>query len=194
MNKKVMLAVAPIITFIVLVIFFWFALDRDPTKLKSNLIDKPVPQFKLPALTNPEIVYTNESLPDELFLLNVWGSWCGPCHIEHPYLMKFSQQYQVPIVGVNYKDKTRDGLEFIESKGNPYSMIIADQSGQFGIDLGVYGAPETYVIDASGTIRYRYVGVIDDRSWETKILPVIEQVQGKPLAKVPAEQGAVTQD
>ena len=177
-----------IITFIILVFFFWFALDKDPTKLNSNLIDKPVPEFKLPALENPEIVYTPDSLPDELFLLNIWGSWCGPCHIEHPYLMKFAQQYEVPIVGVNYKDKTLDGLEFIESKGNPYSMIIADQEGQFGIDLGVYGAPETFIVDAVGNIRFRYVGVIDDRVWETKIQPAVEAIQGKPLTQLVQEQ------
>ena len=186
MNKKVLLAVAPIVVFIILVVFFWFALEKDPKKLNSNLIDKPVPQFKLPALQNPEQVYTTDDLPNELFLLNVWGSWCGPCHVEHPFLMKYSQQYAVPIVGVNYKDKTIDGLSFIESKGNPYSMIIADKEGTLAIDLGVYGAPETYIIDSSGTIRYRYVGVIDERSWESKILPVIEQVQGKPL--LPIEQ------
>lgn len=188
MNKKLVLAIAPIITFIILVFFFWFALDKDPTKLNSNLIDKPVPEFKLPALENPEIVYTPDSLPDELFLLNIWGSWCGPCHIEHPYLMKFAQQYEVPIVGVNYKDKTLDGLEFIESKGNPYSMIIADQEGQFGIDLGVYGAPETFIVDAVGNIRFRYVGVIDDRVWETKIQPAVEAIQGKPLTQLVQEQ------
>ena len=184
MNKKLVLAVAPIVTFIILVIFFWFALEKDPKKLNSNLIDKPVPDFKLSALQNPEHVYTSESLPNKLFLLNVWGTWCGPCHIEHPYLMKFSQQYPVPIVGVNYKDQTKDALEFLEKKGNPYSMVIADVDGQLGIDLGVYGAPETFVVDSDGKVRFRYVGVIDDRVWNSKILPVIEQVQGYPLEQV----------
>lgn len=184
MNKKIVLAVAPIITFIVLVIFFWFALENDPQKLNSNLIDKPVPEFTLPSLQNPEVVYTEKDLPQELFLLNVWGSWCGPCHIEHPYLMKYSKQYSVPIVGVNYKEKVIDGLKFIEQKGNPYSMVISDSDGQFAIDLGVYGAPETYIIDETGTVRFRYVGVIDDRSWHKKILPVIEHVLGRTLKPI----------
>ncbi|GAA4356284.1 DsbE family thiol:disulfide interchange protein [Kangiella marina] len=194
MNKKLVLSVAPIITFVILVVFFWFALDKDPKKLNSNLIDKPVPVFQLPSLENPELVYTSESLPKELFLLNVWGSWCGPCHIEHPYLMKFSRQYEVPIVGVNYKDKTIDGLKFIQDKGNPYSMIIADQSGQFGIDLGVYGAPETFVVDENGMVRFRYVGVIDDRVWETKISPVIEHITGQPPMKVSQNSTDVTKN
>ena len=194
MNKKLVLAIAPIITFIILVVFFWFALENDPKKLNSNLIDKAVPEFRLPALHNPEIVYTSESLPDELLLLNVWGTWCGPCHVEHPYLMKYSRQYSVPIIGVNYKDQTKEALAFLENKGNPYSMVILDADGQLGIDLGVYGAPETFVVDSSGKIRYRYVGVINDRVWETKIQPVIEQVQGNPLRRVDVKDQAETQE
>ncbi|WP_223670482.1 DsbE family thiol:disulfide interchange protein [Kangiella shandongensis] len=184
MNKKTVTAIVPIVVFIVLVVLFWFALDNDPKKLNSNLIDKPVPEFQLPALQNPEQVFTKADLPDELFLINVWGSWCGPCHIEHPYLMKYAQKFSIPIVGVNYKDKTIDGLKFIKDKGNPYHMIIADQQGNLGIDLGVYGAPETFIVDKMGTIRFRYVGVIDDRVWNKKLLPIMEQVKGSDIQPV----------
>ncbi|AOE49571.1 DsbE family thiol:disulfide interchange protein [Kangiella sediminilitoris] len=187
MNKKALMAVGPIIVFLVLIVFFWVALKNDPKKLNSNLIDKQVPAFELPALQNPEQLFTEESLPKELFLMNIWGSWCGPCHIEHPYLMKYSGKYEIPIVGVNYKDETIDGLTFIKEKGNPYHMIIADQQGTLGIDLGVYGAPETFIVDKNGTIRFRYVGVIDDRVWSTKLLPIMEQIKGSEIKPVTVE-------
>lgn len=187
MNKKLALSVAPIIIFIVLIVIFWFALSKDPKKLNSNLINKPFPEFQLASLHNPINVLTQKDLPQELFLLNVWATWCGPCHVEHPYLKKFSQNYPIEIVGVNYKDQTADALNFLKNKGNPYSMVISDPAGRLGIDLGVYGAPETYIIDSSGTIRFRYVGVVDDRVWETKIQPVIATITGNRLPKVPSK-------
>jgi len=180
MNKKLLVTGLPIVLFIVLVIIFWVALGKDPKKLNSTLIDKPLPDFKLPLLFNPEKASTPKDLPQGVFLLNVWGTWCPPCHIEHPYLLKYSEQSPVPIIGVNYKDDSVKAIEFLSQSGNPYEKVFVDEAGSYAIDLGVYGAPETFVVDANGKIRFRYVGVIDDRVWRTKIQPAIDAVSENP--------------
>lgn len=180
MNKRLLITGLPAVLFLVLVIVFWISLDKDPKKLNSMLIDKELPNFKLPTLFNPAKALTPKDLPQGIFLLNVWGTWCPPCHIEHPYLLKYAEKSPVPIIGVNYKDNSVKAIEFLSNSGNPYDEVVVDKDGSYAIDLGVYGAPETFLVDADGKIRFRYVGVIDDRVWRTKIQPAIDAVSENP--------------
>ncbi|WP_251359655.1 DsbE family thiol:disulfide interchange protein [Kangiella sp. TOML190] len=172
--KRLVIALAPLLLLITLVIIFSASLKKDPRKLETKLLGEKIPTFKLASLTEPERVLTNADLPQEVFLLNIWATWCVSCYAEHPYLVKFSQQYPIKWVGVNYKDPIKDALEYLDQGGDPYLYSIADSDGQLGIDLGVYGAPETFIVDANGVIRDRHVGVIDDRVWQKIILPKLK--------------------
>lgn len=178
MNKKLLVTLLPLTVFFALVIVFWLSVnsDKDKTELPSTLIGKPIPPFKLTSLHNPEKVLTNADLPKTPFLLNVWATWCVSCHVEHPFLVKFINQYNVPMIGMNYKDERKDALVYLKKGGDPYVFSIADEKGTLGIDLGVFGAPETFIVDAKGIIQYRYVGVIDDRVWNTIILPILKEL------------------
>ncbi|ACV26404.1 DsbE family thiol:disulfide interchange protein [Kangiella koreensis] len=186
-NKKILITSIPIIIFTALVIVFWFSLGSDPTELPSQRIGKQVPEFRLSNLHNPEEAFTNKDLPNKPFLLNVWATWCVSCHVEHPYLVKFANQYPIPIIGLNYKDVRVDALQYLQKGGDPYLFSIADEDGTMGIDLGVYGAPETFIVDGDGVIHHRYVGVIDERVWNTVILPKMKELDPS-LAKVEVTQ------
>ncbi len=180
--KKLLIASIPLIIFALLVLVFNSSLKKDPRELETKLIGQAVPDFKLASVTDLERVLTNEDLPKEVFLLNIWATWCVSCYAEHPYLIKFAKEYPIKWIGVNYKDESKNALAYLAKGGNPYLYSIADVQGTLGIDLGVYGAPETFIVDANGIIRERHVGVIDDRVWHNKILPIVEKLQ--------SEQGA----
>lgn len=139
------------------------------------LIDKPLPQFQIATVGGDEI--TNADLPDKIFLLNVWGSYCLPCLIEHPTLMRLSEEGEIPVVGVNYRDREALALDWLDDNGNPFAFSILDEDGRFGIDLGVYGAPETYLVDAEGVIRYRHVSVLDETVWRNDFIPAIAELK-----------------
>lgn len=166
----------PIGGFVILAVLMWRGLYLDPSELPSVLIDKPMPEFAL------ENVYTNTvmdnaDLPDGVFLLNVWGSYCLPCLVEHPTLTRLSEDGVIPIVGINYKDNQPAALEWLDTNGDPFTFSIMDPEGRFGIDLGVYGAPETFLIDSNGVIRYRHVSVLDERAWQEIFMPAIEELR-----------------
>ena len=177
----------PLVIFIVLAVFLAIGLTRDPHELKSVLINKPAPAFSLPQLkVQLKAVKTNgmistEDMRGSVWLLNVWASWCVACREEHPYLMEYAKSQVVPIVGLNYKDRREDALATLDELGDPYTVSAVDLDGRVGIDFGVYGAPETYVIDQGGTIRFKYVGPIMPDVWKEKILPVVQELnrQGK---------------
>ncbi|NVK23235.1 MAG: DsbE family thiol:disulfide interchange protein [Kangiellaceae bacterium] len=197
MNKKLLITIIPALIFLVMVVFFWFSLNsgEDKSELPSTLIGKPVPAFELASLHNPEKVLTNADLPKMPFLLNVWATWCVSCFVEHPYLVKFANQVHVPIVGMNYKDTRKDALAYLDKGGDPYVFSVADDQGTFGIDLGVFGAPETFIVDEKGIIHQRYVGVIDDRVWNTVILPKLKELNADLRLKQDATKNdAVTGD
>ncbi len=152
----------PALVFLIVAIGLGIGLTRDPSTLPSALIDKPVPDFELPPLAlNGEDVkgLATEDLTGKVQLVNVFASWCGPCRIEHPVLMKLAAD-GVSVQGLNYKDAPADAAAFIEELGNPYERIGTDQNGRVGIEWGVYGVPETFVIDAEGKIRHKHVGPI----------------------------------
>jgi len=157
----------PLVLFFALGILLWRGLQLDPTELPSALIDKPMPDFQLSALEDPERVLSKADLTfDEPVLLNVWATWCPSCKAEHAQLNRMATQEGVKIIGVNYKDERSKAKVWLEKYLNPYVINIYDEKGTLGLDLGVYGAPETYVLDAQGVIRYKHVGVVDERVWQ----------------------------
>ena len=167
----------PLAVFLVLVGFFLAGLQRDPTRVPSPLIDKPLPEFSLPQLRAPDNLVHSDDIKGEVTLINVWASWCVPCRYEHPILMQLAREQQVQIIGVNYKDARPDALQWLERYGDPYSVSLFDASGQTGIDLGVYGVPETYIVDAQGVIRYKHIGPVDEAQLSETILPIIKRLR-----------------
>lgn len=161
------LFLSPLIVAVILGLFFYNALDDDPSQLVSARIDKSVPQFRLPALIDPERTLTAADVRGPL-LLNVWGTWCPSCQIEHPMLNQLAAA-GVRLVGLNYKDNPAAARQYLAAHGNPFAFTIVDERGDLGLDLGVYGAPETYFIDANGVIRHRHVGVINGANWEQEL-------------------------
>ena len=164
----------PLILFVVLALFLLRGLELDPREMPSALIDRPLPEFTLPSLESDTLV-NRDAVIGEVALFNVWATWCVSCRVEHPYLNQLTQQ-GVPIYGVNYKDEDQDALRWLQELGNPYRLNIVDADGSLGLDLGVYGAPETYLVDAGGVIRYRHVGVVDERVWRDILQPLYQEL------------------
>ncbi|SDH70743.1 cytochrome c biogenesis protein CcmG, thiol:disulfide interchange protein DsbE [Vibrio xiamenensis] len=178
MNKKILFI--PLIAFVALVAVFVTQLNRnsegdDPTKLESVLVGKSVPTFKLEDLAEPGKEYDQSIFKGEPLLLNVWATWCPTCHAEHQYLNQLAGQ-GVKIIGLNYKDQRDKAINWLNSLGNPYLISLFDGDGMLGLDLGVYGAPETFLIDANGVIRYRHVGDVNATNWQAKLQPLYEQL------------------
>ena len=165
----------PLIIFAVLAVLFWRGLSLDPTAMPSALIDKPFPQFSLPKLSNESQLASREDVLGQIALVNVWATWCVSCRVEHPYLNQLAQS-GITIIGLNYKDDSDAARKWLDNLGNPYAWNIVDKVGTLGVDLGVYGAPETYLVDPQGTIRFKHVGVVNERVWQEKFLPVINQL------------------
>lgn len=167
----------PLALFVGLSLVLLLGLDKDPTELPSALVGEAFPPFNLPSLKDEKNVVTEQDFNGEVVLVNVWATWCFACRIEHPMLNKLSEQ-GVKIIGLNYKDQRAGALAWLVERGDPYQFNIFDAKGRLGIDLGVYGAPETYLVDADGIIRYRRVGVVDDRVWESEFRAIYEQITG----------------
>ena len=167
----------PLVLFLLLAVLFFGGLFTDKEQLPSALLDEPVPTFKLKRLDTQKLV-TLSSLPKEVFLLNVWATWCIACRAEHGQLLHIAHS-GVPVIGLNYKDNRQKAINFLEHLKNPYQFSIADPDGILGFDLGVYGAPETFVIDGSGVIRYRHVGMLTSDFWQQTIYPLVKQLSGE---------------
>tara|TARA_R110001599_G_scaffold353795_2_gene597920 strand:- start:65200 stop:65754 length:555 start_codon:yes stop_codon:yes gene_type:complete len=164
----------PLIIFAVMSIFLFRGLSLDPQSLPSALIDQPLPEFSLPVLGQDRLIQ-RQDIVGEPALLNVWATWCVSCRVEHPYLLQIGTS-GVPIYGINYKDEDAAAQRWLTELGDPYRANITDREGTLGLDLGVYGAPETYLVDANGVIRYRHVGVVDERVWQTILQPLYQQL------------------
>lgn len=164
---RLALFLSPLVVAVILGLFFYSALDDDPSELVSARIDKTVPEFTLPALNDAQRMLTAADLRGPL-LLNVWGTWCPSCQIEHPMLNQLAAS-GVRLVGLNYKDDPAAARQYLAAHGNPFVFTIVDERGDLGLDFGVYGAPETYFIDANGIIRHRHVGVINTSNWEQEL-------------------------
>ncbi len=166
----------PLAVFVLLAAFFAVGLTHDPREVPSPFIGKAAPAFKLEQLADEKLAFTPADMKGKVWLLNVWASWCVSCRIEHPLLVEMSKKNVVPIVGLNYKDKRDEGLQWLRKFGNPYSLSAYDVEGKVGIDYGVYGVPETFVIDKQGVIRYKQIGPITPEALEKKIMPLIRSL------------------
>jgi cytochrome c biogenesis protein CcmG/thiol:disulfide interchange protein DsbE len=167
----------PLGIFIVLVVFLAIGLNLNPREVPSPLVGKPAPAFELPQLHAPEAKFAPKDMQGKVWLLNVWASWCVSCRQEHPILVELAKSGIVPIYGLNYKDPRDDALKWLKQFGDPYVLSIADVEGRVGIDYGVYGVPETYVIDKAGVIRYKQIGPVTQDVLEKTILPLVKELQ-----------------
>lgn len=171
----------PLGIFSILLVFLAVGLTLNPREVPSPLIGKPVPAFALPKLENPEHTLTQQDLVGRVALVNVWATWCGSCRAEHAVLLRLAQKKIVPIYGLDYKDQRDQALDWLAKLGNPYVTSGFDANGRVGIEWGVYGTPETFVIDQQGIIRYKHVGPLTDEVLEKVILPLVTHLK-KPDA------------
>ncbi len=167
----------PLVAFLALLGLFYVGLGLNPREVPSPLIDKAAPQFNLAQLHEPEKTIGTADFRGQVVMLNVWASWCVACRQEHPLLVEISKRNEVPIYGLNYKDEPADAKNWLDRLGNPYLVSAADRDGRVGIDWGVYGVPETFVVDKKGVIRYKQIGPITLDAWNNKIKPLVEQLR-----------------
>lgn len=165
--------VLPGLIFALLVVVFWIGLGKDPSYVPSPLIGKPAPEFRLPELGHADRVVTNADLAGQVSLLNVWATWCVGCRQEHAALLEIARRGEVPIYGLNWKDDAVAAVEWLERLGNPYVATAVDGDGRVAIDWGVYGAPETFLIDADGTVLYKHIAPITMEIWDQEFAPRI---------------------
>jgi cytochrome c biogenesis protein CcmG/thiol:disulfide interchange protein DsbE len=168
----------PLVVFVGLVGFLLVGLGLNPRQVPSPLVGKPAPEFQLQQLHEPEKTLTSKENLGKVWLLNVWASWCVSCREEHPVLVELSKSGIVPVYGLNYKDQRDDALRWLQQFGDPYAVSAVDPEGRTGIDFGVYGVPETYVIDKNGVIRYKQIGPVTVEALQNKILPLVRELQG----------------
>lgn len=175
MSKRYWRAI-PLVLFVVIAIFLWRGLSLDPQNLPSVQLGKPLPPFQLDVLGDKTTKLTHQMMRGHIVLLNIWASWCDACTQEQWFLSELASQ-GIVIYGINYKDSAENATAWLSEWGNPYRLIGRDINGQVGIDLGVYGAPETFLIDAKGTIQYRYAGILNETVWVQDFLPRIKQLE-----------------
>ena len=173
MNKFVI----PLGVFVVLLAFLYVGLWLNPREVPSPFIGKPAPAFELARLQEPDKRFARRDMDGKVWLLNVWASWCVACREEHPILVEFAKQKIIPVVGLNYKDKPEDAKAWLKQFGNPYVLSVVDHDGRVGIDYGVYGVPETFLIDRKGVIRYKQIGPVTPEALEKKILPLARELE-----------------
>jgi cytochrome c biogenesis protein CcmG/thiol:disulfide interchange protein DsbE len=173
----------PLLLFAVMAVYFGLGLREDPSEIPSQLIDRELPPFDLPPIEGFDAGLSSRDLRGQVSLLNVFGSWCPPCAVEHPMLMQIARSGAVPIYGIDWKDPPGAGAAWLERNGNPYVRVGDDSEGRVAIDLGLTGAPETFLIDRAGRVRYRHVGVITPEAWRDTLRPLVEHLQSE------AEQG-----
>ena len=172
--------IIPLILFIIMAVFLALGLNLKPNEIPSPFINKHAPTFSAPKLDAPEEKLSPADLKGQVWLFNVWASWCVSCRAEHPVLNQLAKQSAIVIVGLNYKDDPTDAKKWLDTLGNPYDVSIMDQDGRIGIDYGVYGVPETFVIDKKGLIRYKHTGPVSDDDVQKIFLPLIAKLQAEP--------------
>jgi cytochrome c biogenesis protein CcmG, thiol:disulfide interchange protein DsbE len=168
----------PLALFLGLAVFLGVGLKLNPREVPSPLINKPAPAFALTSLSDPDRIIRREELLGKVWMLNVWASWCGACRQEHPLLVEFAQRKLLPIYGLNYKDDRLSGLTWLSQGGDPYDASLFDADGRVGIDFGVYGVPETFIIDAKGIVRFKHIGPLTPDVVQQKIEPLLRQLNG----------------
>ena len=176
MNKKLLWTLG---IFAALVVLLAVGLTLNPREVPSPLIGKPAPRFELPLLQQTDKTFHSSEMLGKVWILNVWASWCGPCLEEHPMITAMAKTLPAPVVGLNYKDARTDALPWLERHGNPFFLTVYDGSGKIGIDYGVYGVPETYVIDKKGIIRYKRIGPVTPEVLQKKIEPLVKELSSE---------------
>jgi len=173
--------VVPLLVFFLVVGFLWHGLKVNPNHIPSPLINQPAPAFTLPQLFSPNEITSRDDFIGHVTLLNVWATWCNTCLEEHDFLLKLSNIESLRIVGLNYKDDTSLAKQWLQENGDPYHIVAVDSSGNTGIDWGVYGTPETFIIDKKGMIRYKHIGPINATIWKKTLHPIIIQLRNETL-------------
>ncbi len=168
--------VVPIALFLVLSVFLLVGLWKEPRELPSPLVGKPAPAFTLPELRDPAKTWTPAEMSGRVWLLNVFASWCVPCLVEHPVLLQLTRDKVLPVVGFNYKDDPAAALGWLAKHGDPYAAIVSDRTGAAAFDYGVYGVPETFLVDKAGTIRFKHVGPLTPEVVQGKLLPLVREL------------------
>lgn len=171
--------ILPFVIFMIVAAFLFIGLGLNPHEVPSPLVGKPAPAFSLPQLHEPEKQFSLQDMKGKVWLFNVWASWCTACEYEHPLFMELSRQNLVPLYGMDYKDKREDGMAWLQKHGNPYTLVVSDTEGRVGIEYGVYGVPETYLIDKQGVIQYKHIGMVTEKDLSEKILPMVKELQAK---------------
>jgi cytochrome c biogenesis protein CcmG, thiol:disulfide interchange protein DsbE len=167
----------PLGLFVALAVFLGIGLKLDPREVPSPFIDKPAPALELPTLFDNSKTISNSDLKGKPWILNVWASWCVACRQEHQIFVSYSRSKRVPLVGLNYKDAANDAKAWLQELGNPYDIIAFDLQGSAGIEWGVYGVPETFVIDAEGIVRYKHIGPVSSSTMKNTIIPLLQSLQ-----------------
>lgn len=176
---RIVLLVTPLVALVALIVVFALSIDRDPSLIRSVLIDKPAPDFTLPPVEGLDVPgFDTAALKGRVTVVNVFASWCVPCRDEHPVLTALKARTGVALYGINQKDAPENARAFLDELGNPYDAVGADATGRVSIDWGVYGVPETFVVDADGVITFKHVGPLSPRSVEEEVLPAIEKAKG----------------
>jgi len=173
MNKYLI----PLAVFAALLVFLFVGLSLNPREIPSPFIGKPAPGFELAELHAPDKRFARKDMDGKVWMLNVWASWCVACREEHPVLVEFAKQKMIPVVGLNYKDKPEDAKAWLKQFGDPYTLSVSDLDGRVGIDYGVYGVPETFLIDKQGVIRMKQIGPVTPQVLEKKILPLVRELE-----------------
>lgn len=177
--KRVSLFLIPLVLFIGLAAFLLKGLWLNPREVPSPLIGKPAPVFTLPKLHSDAAPFSSKDMLGQVWVFNVWASWCGPCRNEHPLFNQLAGQKLVPIIGLNYKDQPDNAKRWLAELGDPFLLTVADREGRVGIDFGVYGVPETFIIDKQGVIRHKHIGPVTPEAMRDKIIPLIKQLQAQ---------------
>jgi cytochrome c biogenesis protein CcmG, thiol:disulfide interchange protein DsbE len=167
----------PLLLFVLLAVLLGIGLTLKPREVPSPFIGKPAPAFALPQLNDATKTFTPASMQGRVWLLNVWASWCAPCREEHPLLVALAREHKLAIVGLNYKDDARNAQEWLLRLGDPYLLTAVDRDGRAGIDWGVYGVPETFVIDHAGAVRHKVIGPLTQEAWARDVLPLVQRLQ-----------------
>jgi cytochrome c biogenesis protein CcmG, thiol:disulfide interchange protein DsbE len=169
--------ILPLVAFLILAALLGLGLQRDPRALPSALLDRPAPAIRLPLLDNAKQRFDADQLKGQVWMLNVWASWCEPCRAELPALKVLSTRDAVPLIGLNYKDDEAQAIALLQRVGNPYLDSVVDVDGRVGMDYGVQGVPETFLIDGAGRIRYRHTGPVTAEVWRDKLMPVVHSLR-----------------
>ena len=171
--------IVPLVLFLLMGVFLYVGLQRDPRYVPSPLIGKSAPEFTLPSLQDPSYTVASTELAGRPWVLNVWGTWCSGCRQEHGVLLEIARQNAVPLVGLNWKDEDDAAKKWLRDLGNPYAVVAVDREGRTAVDWGVYGAPETFLIGPDGTVLYKHIAPMTMEVWRTEFLPRIEAPHSK---------------